>query len=94
MELSFILIGGKSGFWEEIRFDRVNFVVPFRHARSKVKFREEVWTEYINVRFITTYMVLKAVSLDKVTSGACVPRMKRKVWELNLGFPDVQSLRR
>ena len=55
----------------------VNFVVPVRHASNKVKFREEVWTKYINVEFFNTYMVLKVMSLDKFTSEMHNPRIKR-----------------
>ena len=54
-----------------------NFVVPVRHARNKVKFREEVWTKCINVGFFNTYVVLKVMSLDKFTSGMRNPRIKR-----------------
>lgn len=43
---------------------------------KQIKFREEVWTGCINVRFISTYMMLKAMSLvDKLTNEVCIPRV-------------------
>lgn len=53
---------------DELSYGHVNFAVSTRHARCKVKLKEEVWTGCINMRFISTYMVLKAVSLDEITN--------------------------
>lgn len=53
---------------DELSYGDVNFVMSTRHVRYKVKLEEEVWTGCINMRFISTYIVLKATSLDEITS--------------------------
>lgn len=45
---------------KELSFGHVNFVVPIRHVRYKVKFRKEVQTRCINVIFVSTCIMLKA----------------------------------
>lgn len=72
---------------KELSFGHVNFVVPIRHVRYKVKFRKEVQTRCINVIFVSTCIMLKAWTW--VRSPVQWVYLNYKVWKLKLGFSTI-----